>query len=172
LGDVIIGSSDPNAFHTSPVDKSTRDSIEQEQRTATNVETAQLVSAITSMFGSAAPVPLAATPSAGAGYSFSPAHVQQLIDQLTDKGHRLRDYLKTVQTVDYTDFAPARDQAGSVMHARALTKSFGDVQAATIRAQQNVQTWVDALTAAKQKYMEQESLTEQQWHRLTLGLGG
>ena len=100
------------------------------------------------------------------GYRFTPAEIQQQLIQCTDLLRKFEtSYVQQAQAIALTQ-APAPDTAGSVTQAQAVaavgaraTKRI-DNQAAFLR------NWYHTLISARNRYLEQEHLTEAQWNVL------
>ena len=107
---------------------------------------------------------------AGGGFQFSPEEIE---DQLTKCGTLLQalgDRVKDAEdAAKHFSFAPAADPVSQKM-AQAHTQWAQDGVTYLQNRVTAMQQWIDQLTQAKANYMKQESLTQDQWHRLTLGL--
>jgi hypothetical protein len=115
----------------------------------------------------AKPIPVSATGSGG--YSLTPAELQQQYEQCTALLRKFRTaYFYPAQTISNTS-PPAADTAGSVAQANAVA-ALGVRASEKINSHINFLTdWLAKLEAAKERYLEQEHLTEAQWRDISSG---
>ena len=170
MGDA--GSQDPNAIDTSAADQPIISQIGDEQRQADVL----LVQAVAAEAGAVFNPTIAVAEQAktavgtGNGYVFTPEQVDNLLTSAQALRDKFQGYRQKVQPFKVMDLAPAQDEAGSVMQANAVKKSFANLQTRIESQIAFLTSWTNAVTAAKQNYMEQEHLTETQWTRLAQGL--
>lgn len=171
MAEVQLGDHDPNAKDTVIADQKTVSQIEGEQQQVYEQDLQEIEAAVVGVFDPSVETALRAqaTAAMGRGYVFSPVQVDGLVRRAQDQSDRLRSYQQMIEPIQRIDLAPAPDQAGSVMQASAVTKSFENLNT-RIKSQINFLTdWINKLNRAKQNYMQQEHLTEEEWKNLTLG---
>lgn len=180
MTEVQIGAHDPHANDTSAADQPFLGQIAGEQQQANAQAEVQAVDqAATTFIGALDPAAGAAlkaalqaeaTAAVGHGYAFSPEQVDQLMSRANDLRERFRTYQQEIESFGKIDLAPAEDQAGSVMQANTVKASFRNLDTRIQGQIDFLSEWISTLTAVKQKYMQQERLTTEQWTRLTQGL--
>jgi metal-dependent amidase/aminoacylase/carboxypeptidase family protein len=163
---------DPNVG-VSQADEATVREIQHEQVQAFVTEMNEVVAAVSGMFDPAVEVASQreTTAAIGSGFQFTPEQIEKLIKQCQDlidqyKNDR-RDMLQIARVTP-----PSPDEAGSVTHAMALTKWAENLLKLSESDIQFLEQWKNTLTQAKQRYMETEHVTADQWTRLAKGLGG
>lgn len=155
-------STDPNVNVPQADDATVREIVGEQVQVAVTDAIKTVVSVI---FGPTAPLDEAAV---GNGFQFTPeqiekliSHAQRLIEQqLSDRQH-----VEKIMNVR----PPSPDEAGSVMHARALSKWGENLLKLIENDRDFLNKWLTTLTQAKQRYMETEHLTADQWMRLAKG---
>jgi hypothetical protein len=102
----------------------------------------------------------------GKGYAFTPAQLDNLAVRAQEQIDQLNSSASRAEQIARQDLRPALDPAGSGAQADAVQVSYANLET-RIRSQRGyLVSWHAALSKAKQKYMAQEHLTEDQWHRL------
>ncbi|HEX7660455.1 MAG TPA: PE domain-containing protein [Pseudonocardiaceae bacterium] len=106
----------------------------------------------------------------GKGYQFSPEEIENQITQCGQQMDELRQHMRDANTAaQYFSVASAADPV-SQKAAKAHTQWATDLATNLRHRTTELQQWMDQLNQAKKAYMDQEHLSEDQWHRLTLGL--
>lgn len=158
-------STDPNV-NVPQADDATVREIRCEQAQAAVTDANQAV--VSGISGPAAPPDAAAI---GNGFQFTPEQIENLI------GHAQR-LIEQCQT-DRADIErimlvkpPSPDEAGSVLHAGTLSKWGKNLMRLSEADLAFLNSWLTTLTQAKQRYMETEHMSAEQWAKLAKGMGG
>jgi hypothetical protein len=106
----------------------------------------------------------------GNGFAFTPEQLDNLASRATEQIHQLDASVLQIRPFVHKDLRPAPDQQGSGVQATAVTKSFADLEGRMTSQKFYLQKWLAALNKAKQNYIAQEHLTEDQWHQLAKGI--
>lgn len=146
--------------------------IQQEQDQAAEAVAAQVFQVAQAMVDPSAQAADAArvTVAVGNGFQFTPEEVQRQIaqcDSLIKDFERDSSQIRVIARAE----PPAPDQA-SGRQVDAVRKFGADLEKRNRSQSQFLQHWVATLNAAKQRYLRQEHVTEEQWEKLTRGLGG
>jgi hypothetical protein len=106
----------------------------------------------------------------GNGFAFTPEQLDNLAARATEQIHQLDANVLQIRPFGHKDLRPAPDQEGSGVQATAVAKSFADLEGRMTSQKLYLGKWLAALNGAKQKYLAQEHLTEDQWHQLAKGI--
>jgi hypothetical protein len=104
----------------------------------------------------------------GAGYEFSPEQIDKCISDAKDLINQFTHDWQYIYTI--IDVKPPAPDPVSVQHAKALSNWGKQLMARNQSQIRFLDAWLESLQNAKTNYMNQEHLSETQWHRLTLGL--
>jgi hypothetical protein len=103
---------------------------------------------------------------AGGGYRFTPAEIQQQLIQCTDLLEKFETSHPLAAQLVASARSPAPDIADSVTQA-ATVAAVGRRAGQRIGSQTAfLRNWYDILIVARARYLEQEHLTEAQWNAL------
>ena len=106
----------------------------------------------------------------GKGFQFSPEEIDDQLTKCSQLAKSLRQRQQDARdAVVYLSVAPATDPVSQKITKAHVAWAQDMATNAKNRITQ-LQQWIDTLNQAKTTYMDQEHLSEDQWHRLTLGL--
>jgi hypothetical protein len=105
----------------------------------------------------------------GAGFECSPEQIETLVPQCDELIYDFEQDQRDARAAIAAVYPPAEDE-GSVMYTNKLKQSLTNLVGVYDSQINYVKWWKNTLLQAKQTYMHNEQITEEQWQRLAKGM--